>query len=193
MGHLLEEILEHYGLFAVFFISIFEGDVILVLAGVVSHLGFFTPFEAFVASWSGLLIGDCGWYYVGRSLSTKVQNSSLYRRMWPRIQFLSGKWGVWEILAARFVYGSRTASMIFWGVQKLKLLQFVCIDLIGCTLWTTLLITLGFYLSRSAETLIGEVKRIEVWLLGAFIFAVSIFLCLRVVVHQHFRKIELRG
>jgi membrane protein DedA with SNARE-associated domain len=113
--------------------------------------------------------------------------------MWPRIQFLSGKWGVWEILAARFVYGSRTASMIFWGVQKLKLLQFVCIDLIGCTLWTTLLITLGFYLSRSAETLIGEVKRIEVWLLGAFIFAVSIFLCLRVVVHQHFRKIELRG
>jgi membrane protein DedA with SNARE-associated domain len=188
MVHTLESILQSYGLFAVFVICLFEGDVILVMAGVCSHLGFFTPLEAFVAAWIGLLTGDCGFYYLGRKVSARVQASPTYQRMYPKIQFLSRRWGMWEIPASRFVYGTRTVSMIFWGIHRLNFFRFLTFDSIGITLWTALLIPLGYFLSHSAKQLIGEVKRIEIWLLGALILTVLSFLLLKFFVRGRLKK-----
>jgi membrane protein DedA with SNARE-associated domain len=191
MGHVLERILEQYGLLAVFVISMFEGDVILVLAGVSSHLGFFTPLEAWIVAWTGLLTGDCGWYSLGRTLSARIQSTSFYQRMKPKIQFLSGKYGAWEILAARFVYGTRTVSMIYWGVRKLKFLHFFLFDFVGCILWATLLIALGYFLSQSAAAIIGKVKRIEIWLLAALLLSAVFFVCRRYFAQLYLRKSKM--
>jgi membrane-associated protein len=111
--------------------------------------------------------------------------------MKPKIQFLSGKYGAWEILAARFVYGTRTVSMIYWGVRKLKFLHFFLFDFVGCILWATLLIALGYFLSQSAAAIIGKVKRIEVWLLAALLLSAVFFVCRRYFAQLYLRKSKM--
>ena len=47
-------------------------------------------------------------------------------------------------------------------------------DALGCVLGTTLFAGLGYLVSDSAEAVLGRVRRIELWLLGAVIAAVVI-------------------
>ena len=58
------------------------------------------------------------------------------------------------------------------------------LDLIGCALWSSAFVDLGYALSSSAAALIGEVKVVERWLLGALVGAVLIVLTLRVVMRR---------
>jgi membrane protein DedA with SNARE-associated domain len=129
----------------------------------------------------GALAGDCIWYWLGRFGSSRIHNTDLYRRAEPVAASLASRFGPLEILVARFIFGVRTASFVFWGTRKLPFARFVLIDLIGCVVWVGLLITLGRLLSHNATRLIGEVRRIEVWLLGALIVSTSAFFIVRMI------------
>ena len=81
----LEQLFLRYGLVAVFLGSAFEGDFTLILAGVLSHPGFF-PFPLAVAAGAlGSLVGDSLWYGFGRFRGPRFRRGKLYRRVGPRI------------------------------------------------------------------------------------------------------------
>jgi membrane protein DedA with SNARE-associated domain len=170
----LQQLLIRYGLIAVLVGSAFEGDFTLLLAGVVAHLGIFTFPLAVVAGTIGSLVGDTAWYGLGRFRGPRFREGRLYRRVGPTIERLAGQLGPWQLLAARFVYGTKSASMIFWGLHGLSFRRFLLIDLVGCVLGSLVFTTLGYVLSGSATALLGHVKRVELWLLGAVIVGVLI-------------------
>jgi len=93
--------------------------------------------------------------------------------------------GPWQILAARFVYGTKSASMIFWGLQGPPFRRFLLIDTVGCVLGSLVFTGLGYLLSGSATALLGQVKRVELWLLGAAVAGVLIvFIIDRTAKHE---------
>jgi membrane protein DedA with SNARE-associated domain len=163
----MEEILTRYGLLALLILAAVEGDATLILAGVISHLGIFNLLPAICVGTVGAFGGDCAWYWVGRSRSTFIRRSRLYRRVGGRAEQLARRFGVWGIIAARFVFGTRIATALFWGIQQMPFARFAALDLIGCVLWAVVFSGLGYFLSGSAAALIGEVRRIEIWLLVA--------------------------
>jgi membrane protein DedA with SNARE-associated domain len=170
----LQQLLINYGLIAVLIGSAFEGDFTLLLAGVVSHLGIF-PFPLAVAAGAvGSLAGDTAWYLVGRLRGPRFREGKFYRRVGPTIERLAKRMGPWELLAARFVYGTKAASMLFWGLHGLSLPRFLLIDVLGCVLGSLVFTSLGYLVSGSATVLMGHVKRFELWLLGAFLVGVII-------------------
>jgi membrane protein DedA with SNARE-associated domain len=170
----LQQLLIHYGLVAVLIGSAFEGDFSLILAGVVAHLGIF-PFPLAVAAGAfGSLAGDTAWYLLGRLRGPRFREGRLYRRVGPTIERLAKRMGPWELLAARFVYGTKAASMVFWGLHGLTFPRFLLIDTIGCAVGSFVFISLGYLVSGSATALMGHVKRFELWLLGAFLVGVVI-------------------
>jgi len=177
----MESLLIRYGLAAVFLGAALEGDVTFTLAGVVVQLGLLHLPSAIAVGTLGALTGDCAWYWLGRSGSARIHNSRVYQRAEPIASRLANRFGAWEILVARFIFGARTASCVFWGTRRLSFARFVAIDLIGCLTWVSLLITLGRVLSDNATMLIGEVRRIELLLLGTLIASVGAFLILRVI------------
>src|SRR3954464_7671328 len=170
----LQQLLLDYGLIAVLIGSAFEGDFSLILAGVVSHLGFF-PFSLAVAAGAiGSLAGDTAWYLLGRLRGRRFREGRFYRRVGPTIERLAKRMGPWELLAARFVYGTKAASMLFWGLHGLSLPRFLLIDVLGCVLGSLVFTSLGYLVSGSAPVLMGHVKRFELWLFGAFLVGVII-------------------
>lgn len=177
----MEQFLIRYGLYAVFFGSMVEADAMPVLSGAVAHLGYFTFAGALAASVGGMFVGDCLWYWLGRGFGPRIEKTKFYRKHLPKAERFIGKIGVWQVLTARVIYGTRNATMLFWGVKKLNFAKFAAIDFIGCLAWGTLLTSLGYFLSFSANVIIGDVKRIEIGFLVIIILAVALIALIKLL------------
>jgi membrane protein DedA with SNARE-associated domain len=174
----VEDILRHYGLIAVFAGTFLEGDVTVLLAGVVAHLGMLPYLHVLVAAFVAGLLRDLTCYALGRR-SQRARDSRIYEQTRVAIERVAGRIGPLQIVFAPFIYGLRAASMIFWGVHGLPLGRFLVLDGLGCSLWATLFSGAGYLLSDRAASLVGEVKEVEKWMLGALVVAVGTVLVRR--------------
>lgn len=180
----LTQLIIQYGLAAVFLGSGLEGDLSMVLGGVVSHQGYFRLPVAIAAAALGAFCADCVWYAVGRLHAQRLQDAAFYRKVGPRIAAVTRRIGVWQIIAARFVYGTKNATMLFWGLHNLPLLRFVLVDAVGCVLGASFFVGLGYLVGDGAEALLGRVKRFEFLLLGALVVGVLVLVVIRVLAQR---------
>jgi membrane protein DedA with SNARE-associated domain len=165
----LEDFLSQHGLTALFLVATIEGDVSLLVGGVLAHLGILPLPGAILAGAAGNLLGDTVWFTLGRAHSERIRSSGLYRAVGGRIERLAGKLGPWQLLAARVVYGTRNASMLFWGQLRLAWARFLLVDGLGCLIAGAGFTLLGYLMGHGTSALAGEVKRIEHWLLFAVV------------------------
>ncbi len=187
----IQELIIRHGLLAVLLGSAFEGDFTLILAGVVAHLGFF-PFPLAVAVGAlGSFIGDSIWYGLGRFRGPRFRAGPLYRRVGPRVQRLADRFGPWQLLLARFVYGTKAASMVFWGLHDLKFRRFGPIDALGCVLGSAVFTGLGYLVSGSATLLLGRVRRVQLWLLGAVLVGAVLVLVIHLTAKRELHLDEM--
>jgi membrane protein DedA with SNARE-associated domain len=180
----MDDLIARYGLVAVFIGAALEGDATLILAGVTGALGLLNLPLALAVGAAGAVAGDTVWYAIGRWRSAAIRDSGLYRRAGPAVEHLISRVGPWQIVIARFIYGTRGATMLLWGAWRLPLARFLFYDLLGCALWASILGVLGYAGSHSARALLGEVARIQVWLLGAVLALLVGWLGVRYARHR---------
>jgi membrane protein DedA with SNARE-associated domain len=177
----VEELVARYGLLAVFVLTAIEGDLGLILGGVAAHLGLLSPAAAVAAGAFGGFAGDAVCFAVGRRNADALRGSAAYRRVGPTLERLVARFGPWQILFARPVYGTRVASMLFWGAQRLPPGRFAVLDLPACAAWAVLLTSLGYLSSSSVAALLGEVRHVETWLAGAVVVVTVLALSVRLL------------
>ena len=180
----MEDLILRYGLPAVFIGAMAEGDLTLILGGVLVHLGLLHPVSLLLVAVGGLFCVDAVWFALGHYAAPRLAHLSFYQRVAAKVDELGNRLGPLELLLSRVIYGTRVASMIYWGTRHLPVWRFAVIDLVGCVLWALVLGGVGYALSGSAAVIIGDVKRIELWLLGAALVAAAIV----VVVHRLGKK-----
>jgi len=177
----MEALIVRYGLFAVFVGAVLEGDVTLLLAGVVAHLGYLGFGAALSVGCMGALVADTACYGLAWNRRDTIVNSRAYLRVAAVVDRLVGRVGSWEIVITRLVYGTRLASMLYWGMRGLPFRRFIALDVLGCALWASVLASLGYAGSSSAAALVGDVKRAERWLLVALLLAAAAVVVVRTV------------
>jgi membrane protein DedA with SNARE-associated domain len=177
----LTQLIIRYGLAAVFLGAGLEGDLSMVLGGVVAHQGYFHPQVAIAVAAAGAFCADCIWYAVGRFNTGRLKNAAFYRRVGPRVEAITRKIGVWQIVAARFVYGTKNATMLFWGLHDLPFHRFVMVDAVGCVVGASFFVGLGYLVGDGAEALLGRVKRFEFLLLGGLAVGIAVLAIIRMV------------
>src|SRR5713101_8160652 len=92
----LYDLIGHYGLYAVFLLVMIEGDITLLLAGVLAHSYFFGDYSfARVLLWGTLggVASDNAAYIVGRGFGKGGRDLRFYRAARPRIERLTDKFG----------------------------------------------------------------------------------------------------
>jgi membrane protein DedA with SNARE-associated domain len=165
----METFLQEHGLWAVFLGALFERDLVCVVAGILAHLKVF-PIEGGVgAALVGSFTADTFLYFVGRKFSPKIQKFRFYAKVQRKLDVLRRKFGSGAIVVSQFLYGFRTSTMIFFGLRELPLKTFLLFDFAGCLLLVVALETLGYFVSGTAEQLLGKVKQMQLWILGGLI------------------------
>jgi membrane protein DedA with SNARE-associated domain len=159
----LNDLLFQYGLYAVFIIVMVEGDITLLLAGVLAHSGFFGDYSfAQVLIWGtvGGCLSDNLAYFTGRGFCEGVREVRFYQAAKPRLERLTNKFGPLSIFLSKYIYGLRWAACVFYGVGRMPYLRFLLLSFASCLLWVFVLSGAGYFFSGAVMNLIGDFQRL---------------------------------
>jgi membrane protein DedA with SNARE-associated domain len=171
---MIENLIREYGLWAVFFGVMIEGDLTLLFAGVLAHYGLFSFSEALITGMLGGFAGDSLSWLLGHTGKRTICNSRFYQQAQPRLQKLCDRFGIFSVFVVKYIYGLRTASAVFYGFAPMKYRRFAPLTLLSCALWALVLTGLGYSFSGAIGILIGRVQQAGIILLIALLIAVGI-------------------
>ena len=174
----LNYLLFQYGLYAVFILVMLEGDITLLMAGVLAHSGFFGEYSfAQVLIWGtvGGCLSDNLAYFGGRGFHEGVRKFRFYRAAQPRLERLTHKFGALSIFLSKYIYGLRWASCVFYGVGRMPYLRFLLLSFASCFLWVFILSGAGYFFSGAVMGLIGDFQRLGKVLLVIVIVGIAAF------------------
>jgi membrane protein DedA with SNARE-associated domain len=175
----MEELLRTYGVWAIFFGTMIEGDLTLLFAGVIARAGasagasIFTLEEVLLWGTAGGFVGDSISYFIGARFRGQAEKLRFFMRARPRLEKLMNKFGVLSVFIVKYVWGLRTASAVFWGLAKFGFVRFSWLTLLSCFVWVAVLAGLGFTFATGVEKLIGDLQKVQIALLvGLIIIAI---------------------
>ena len=174
----LQEIIETYGIYAVFFLCTVEGDITLLMSGVLANSGFFGHYsfiKVVIFGTLGGMVGDSVGYAIGRTFHENAKDYRFYKIAQPRIDKLIEKFGGFAIIISKYIYGIRAAMAIFYGVGKMPFLRFIMLDAISCGLWVTILAGIGYFFSGAITSMIGDFRQIGIALFFIVMAGIIIF------------------
>ena len=75
---------------------------------------------------------------------------------------------IW-VLSFRFFYGLRTVMPVAIGLSGYPPLRYLVLNGIGAIVWAVALGYAAFYFGAALETMLGDIKRYELWILAALV------------------------
>ncbi len=175
MEKIILNLLSEYGLWVVFFGMIFEGTTVIILSGVLCHMGILPCEKTLIVAILGAVVGDQAWYFIGKNYATKILNK------FPKINKQIQKWqplvkSKANLLAigSRFVYSGAVVFPMLLAINNFSHKKFTILDTLGVTLASIFGLSIGYLLSNSFKKVLGEVGHLEHLLL--FIIVVSILI-----------------
>ena len=178
------ELLQEYGYVILFVWSILEGEMGLLMAGIMSHTGHMNlPFAIFIAGLGGFA-GDQIYFYVGRFNKGFIQRKlHSQRRKFAIAHLLLRKYGWPIIFIQRYLYGLRTVIPMSIGITKYSARKFAVINLLSAWVWATVTILPAYLLGE-------QILQVLEWAKAHWYYALPIAALFMSVIIMTFRKIE---
>jgi membrane protein DedA with SNARE-associated domain len=174
----LYDLIGQYGVYAVFVLAMIEGDITLLLAGVLAHGHFFGEYSfGRVLLWGTLggVASDNIAYAMGRGFRKGVAESRFYRAAKPRIERLTENFGPLSIFLSKYIYGLRWAACMFYGVGHMPYLRFLLLSVGSCFVWVFVLSGAGYFFSGAVIGIIGDFQRLGKVLLVIVLLGIVCF------------------
>jgi membrane protein DedA with SNARE-associated domain len=135
-------LLREYGYVILFIWSIIEGEMGLIMSGIMSHTGDMDYFLSIFVAGLGGFTGDQIYFYIGRFNKNFIQRKlHKQRRKFAIAHLLLKKYGWPIIFVQRYMYGLRTVIPMSIGITKYSAKKFALINLISAWLWAAITIT----------------------------------------------------
>jgi membrane protein DedA with SNARE-associated domain len=178
MEHPVFEIIAQYGIYAVFVLCMVEGDITLLISGVLAHSGFFGEYsmlKVILFGTAGGVTGDSIGYLIGRIFHENAKHYRFYQVAQPRVEKLMAKFGGSAIIISKYIYGIRVAVCLSFGVAKMPFLRFLMLSTISCFLWVLFLSGTGYFFSGAITSIIGDFHQIGIALLFIVVIGITAF------------------
>ena len=174
----LSQLIEEYGIYAVFVLCTVEGDITLLISGAMAHGNFFGSYSfwrVFLAGTLGGIVGDNVAYFIGRMFRKTIKDYRFYEMARPRIERLIEKFGNFALIISKYIYGIRAAMCLFYGIGRMRYLRFLALDAISCVIWAFVLASIGYFFSGAISSIIGDFKQIGIALFFIVLIGIIIF------------------
>jgi len=170
-----------YGYPAALVGALFEGETVLVLAGLFAHRGVLDlPLLVLLGAIGGAL-GDTVYFAVGRRYGTALlERFPKFAPAADRVQALIQRFPELTIFGIRFLYGLRTVGPAVIGSSAVSWPRFLLLNALGAIVWSACWVGAGYALGEAAQRLLGRVMHVErEFFIGALIVALVITIVLR--------------
>jgi membrane protein DedA with SNARE-associated domain len=171
LGHLLAT----YGPLAAFVWGLLETDILFLVVGASAGLGKFGFVAGLAGAYAGALVHDGVLFWLSRSGADRIRRNAAYQKFGPRVEAIAQRMGPFQLFAARFIYGIRYPSVIFWGIQKMQWGTFFVVNGLGHLVWGTGLAAAGFFLADRLEMLKQNVVLVQKGVLGVVVVLLVLF------------------
>ena len=174
----LSQLIEQYGIYGVFALCTVEGDMTLLLSGVMAHGGFFGAygfFWVFLAGTLGGVVGDCIAYFIGRLFRATIKDYRFYKISQPRIEKLIEKFGGFAIVISKYIYGLRAAMCISSGIGKMPFWRFLLLDTVSVAAWVLILSGAGYFFSGAITGILGDFQQVGIALFFVVLVGIIVF------------------
>jgi membrane-associated protein len=192
--HAFYKIIETWGVYAIFVLCMIEGDITLLISGVMAHVRFFGDYsfaKVFLFGMTGGVAGDSFGYWLGRFFAVRIRNYKFYQRSQPRIERLVDKFGGKAIIVSKYIYGVRVAICVSSGVGKMPYTRFLFNDIISCSIWALILAGIGYFFSGLITNIIGDFKKIGIAVLILVVVGIlAVYLIERFWISKKVEKLE---
>ncbi len=147
---------------AIFLGLVFEGDVVLISAGILAHLGAINFWIALAVVFLGATGKTALGYYLG----------TLFRKYWSHTKFVVymenkisrlmphfSEKPFWSIFLSKFIMGTGQVVTIFSGYKKINLRQYVKAESLATVIWAPGVMALGYFFSYAALSVSRDIWR----------------------------------
>ena len=176
--------LKDYGYPILFLWSILEGELGLIMGGIMTHTGDMNYFLAILVAGLGGFAGDQIYFYIGRFNKGFIQRKlHTQRRKFALAHLLLKKYGWPLIFVQRYMYGLRTVIPMAIGITKYPGKDFAIINLASAIVWAAITITPAYIFGAEILSVLNYAK--EHWyfalpIAGGFLYGL----------HTYFIKLE---
>lgn len=153
------ELLKEYGYIILFLWSILEGEMGLIMGGIMSHTGDMQYFMTIFVAGLGGFTGDQIYFYIGRFNKGYIQRKLHNQRIKFAIaHLLLRKYGWPIIFLQRYMYGLRTVIPMSIGITKYSAKKFAFINLLSAWVWAAITVTPAYLYGAQILELLAFAK-----------------------------------
>ena len=159
----LESIIRDYGYWALLIGTFFEGETILIIAGLSAHLGLLQLPYVMLIAFIGAFSGDQLYYFIGYFKGRELLQKHLkWKRSVERVNKHIERYHNFVMLGFRFVYGMRISTPFVMGTSKnIKTTRFFILNAIGAIIWSVVVSAGGYFFGYTLEGFMKDVKYYE--------------------------------
>lgn len=184
---------QHLAYLIIFLWCILEGELALILAGILAHAGAVHIGLVIVVAALGAFTGDQIYYYIGR-YGKKILQKRLYkqRRKFAIAHLLLQKFGFYIIFFQRYMYGFRTVIPMSIGLAGFSHKKFALINLLSAFIWAAALTLLAYIFGEQIWTLVEWAsKHWYIALVFAFAFLLFVIIAYKSIEKKFIKHKEI--
>lgn len=155
---MLEYILAQYGLVALFIGAFLEGEVIVVVAGILASLGYLSLWPVIFTAMIATFVGDQTFFWLGRKHGKVfLENRPHIRARADKVHDLLHSHQNKVLFGFRFLYGLRIPTLIALGTSDISQKKFFFFNVSNSIIWTIGFVLGGYFFGDIFETILKKI------------------------------------
>lgn len=144
-------IIKKYGLIAIFAGTFLEGELVLIVAAVLSGDGLQNPIGVWISATLGAWTGHIFWFFIGRIFGIRYILPRLkgFRPHFEEVKRIILTNPKTSIFILQYLYGMRIIGAMGLGFTELPILRFIFYEVLNCSLWALIIFSVGYILGET--------------------------------------------
>lgn len=170
-----DALITQYGYIAITIGTFFEGESLLMLAGYLTHSGYFKMEWVVVSAFIGTLAADQLYFHIGRLKGKSIiESRPAWKKKSEHVLQLLEEHHVALILGFRFLKGFRIITPLLLGTTSVSSLRYLILNTISVAIWAIAFAMLGYFFGTESEDWNYDIPIVDNWLIASVVVAVVI-------------------
>jgi membrane protein DedA with SNARE-associated domain len=167
---MLQELVSEYGYVALFILTFFEGETIMLLSAYAAHQGYLDIRLVLLIGFLGTFAGDQLWFFVGRKWGPQIiQRFPSWKAPTEKAFVLLNKYDTYFILSFRFFYGIRNVTPVVIGMARVPIWRYFFLNMTAAIIWALAFGLSGYGFGVVIKEYFASLKSFELYIFGGLI------------------------